>query len=251
MTAEMEHEDAEISEANLDMSNNSPDNKPTEQQITGDSAADDSVKSPLSQRRPKGSKNQGSEEDVPMTAHSTRKRGRPKKSLQKSATEDLQKGSSDAPKTPKGSPKGSQKSLTSGEENESSSVTPTKRGRPKGSLHKVSKLESELAREWVSEAVRSVNSLKRGRVRHPRQVEVNNTGPSTQDRSNGYEQGLVSVVSPPIKRGSGRPKDALNNKHPKLSRAWMVHVPRTKKNRRGPTTQPGKQGRPRKYSISA
>ncbi|XP_068189466.1 ABC transporter F family member 4 isoform X2 [Antennarius striatus] len=240
--------------------------KPKEQQITEDSVADDSVQSP--QGSPKCSENQDSEEDVPKTDHITRKRGRPKKSVKKSAAKNLQNGSSNSPKKPKGHPKGAQKrtseSLTSGEENESSSVTPRKRGRPKGSLNKVSKLESELASEWVAEAVRSLNSLKRVKVR-PRQLEVSNTGASTRDRLNGVKRGrgrprklqqesgdeqeLNSDGSPPVKRGRGRPKGSLNKKHAKASQAWTVHVPSTKKKRGRPTKQPAKRGRPRKYPL--
>ena len=77
---------------------------------------------------------------------------------------------------PKGSKKRKSESATSGEENEGSSVTPRKRGRPKGSLNKTPKLERELASEWAAEAVRSLNSLKRGRGR-PKKVKTD-PGPS-------------------------------------------------------------------------
>lgn len=234
------------------------------QQITGD---EDSVQSLRNQGSPKGSKKLGSDESIPMAEHSPKKRGRPKKSFGKAASEDLPNGASDTTKLSRGRPKGSE-SLTSGEENKVSSVTPRKRGRPKGSLNKTPKLENELTSEWAAEAIRSLNSQKRGRVR-PRQMEVRNIGDSTQDTSNnissmprrgrgrprkieqsgGDKQEIDGDGSQAAKRGRGRPKGSLNKKHAKVDQLWTVYVPSAKRKRGRPKKQPAKRGRPRKYPL--
>ncbi|XP_044028605.1 chromosomal protein D1-like [Siniperca chuatsi] len=253
--------------------------KHTEQQGSGDDHADDSVQTPTDQGRSKGSKKEASDEDSPMTDHSPKKRGRPKKSLSKSTlekadAEDLPNGASDTPKPGRGRPKGSTKrkseSLTSGEENEGSPVIPRKRGRPKGSLNNTPRLEREVSSEGEAEADGSLNSLKRGRGRL-RKVEVNNIGESTQETSNGIsktprrgrgrprksieqqsgdQQELVTDGSQPAKRGRGRPKGSLNKKvHGKVGRPRRVHVPPTRGKRGRPRKQPAKRGRPRKYPL--
>lgn len=253
--------------------------KHTEQQGPGDDHADDSLQTPRGKGRPKGSKKQASDEGSPVTEHSPKKRGRPKKSLSKSAlekaeAEDLPNGASDTPKQGRGRPKGSTKrkseSLTSVEENEGSSVTPRKRGRPKGSLNYRPRLEREVSNDGEAEADGSLNLLKRGR-RQLRKVEVYNTGESTQDTSNGIsktpqrgrgrprknieqkggdQQEMVTDGSQPAKRGRGRPKGSLNKKgHGKVGRPRRVHVPPAKGKRGRPRKQPAKRGRPRKYPL--
>ncbi len=101
--------------------------KRTEQQGSRDRDADNSIKTPQGQGRPKGSKKEASDEDSLVTEHSPKKRGRPKKSLSKSThgiadDKELPNGGSDTPKPGRGRPKGSTKrkseSLTSGEETE-------------------------------------------------------------------------------------------------------------------------------------
>nr|XP_046274541.1 serine/arginine repetitive matrix protein 1-like isoform X1 [Scatophagus argus] len=250
--------------------------KHSEQQESGDN----SIQTPRGQVRLKASKKQPSEEDRPMADHSPKKRGRPKKSLSKSThenadAEDLPNGGSDTPKMGRGRPKGSKKrkseSLTSGEENEGGSVIPRKRGRPKGSVNNTTKLEREVSSEGEAEADGTLNLLKRGRGR-PRKMEVNNTGESTQDTSNGIsktlqrgrgrpkkhieqesraKQELATSGSPPAKRGRGRPKGSLNKKPPayKELQSRRAYAPPTKGKRGRPRKKPTKRGRPRKYPL--
>ncbi|XP_039978587.1 origin recognition complex subunit 4-like isoform X2 [Xiphias gladius] len=258
--------------------------KHTLQEGSGDDDADNSVQTHRGKGRPKGSKKQTSNGDNPMTDHSPKKRGRPKKSLSKSTpekatSEDLPNGGSDTPKLGRGRPKGSTKrkseSLTSGEEDEGSSVKPRKRGRPKGSLNKKPRLEREVSSEGEVETDGSLNSPKRERGRL-RNAEVNNTGRLTQDTSNGVsntprrgrgrprksleqnsgdQQELVTDGCQPAKRGRGRPKGSLNKKppaykvHGKVGRPRRVLVPPTRGRRGRPRQQPAKRGRPRKYPL--
>lgn len=239
-------------------------NKHTEQQESGDNNADSPVQSPQGQGRPKGSKKQGIAEDSPMTDHSPKKRGRPKKSLsnsnpEKADAEDLPNGGSDTPKMGRGRPKGSKKrkseSLTIGEENEGSPVIPRKRGRPKGSLNNTPKLEKAVSSQGQANG--------RGR---PRKV-VNNTGGATQDTSNGTskmprrgsgrprkiieqdsgDKQLVRDGSQPVKRGRGRPKGSLNKKPRTHTRSVYVLSTQGKPGR--PKKQPAKRGRPKKYPL--
>lgn len=243
--------------------------------------ADNSVKTHRGKGRPKGSKNQTSNGDSPVTDHTPKKRGRPKKSHapEKAAAEDLANGGSNTPKMGRGRPKGSVKlkseSLTSGEEDEDSSVKPRKRGRPKGSLNKKPRLEKEVSSEGEGETDESLNSTKRRRGRL-RKVEVNNSGGSTQDTSNGVsdtprrgrgrprknieqksgdQQEPVTDGSQPPKRGRGRPKGSLNKKppaykvHGKVGRPRRVHVPLAIGKRGRSRKQPAKRGRPRKYPL--
>ncbi|XP_070703130.1 chromosomal protein D1 [Pempheris klunzingeri] len=251
--------------------------KQTEQQGSGDVHADNSVQTPQGPGRQKGSKKQASNEDSSMTEHSSRKRGRPKKTVSKSKPEkadaqDLPNGGSVTPKPGRGRPKGSGKrkleSSTGGGEDEGSSVTPRKRGRPKGSLNKKTLLERELSID--GEADGSLNSLKRLRGR---KVEVRNSRESTQDTSNGISKmphrgrgrprksivqasgELVTDGPQPVKRGRGRPKGSLNKKppaykvHGKVGRPRRVLVPPGRGKRGRPRKQPAKRGRPRKYPV--
>lgn len=249
--------------------------KHTEQQGSGDNNADSSVQSLQGQGRPKGSKNQGSDENSSMTDHSPKKRGRPKKSLsnstlEKAEAEGVPNGGSDAPKMGRGRPKGSKKrkseTLTSDEENEGRLVTPRKRGRPKGSWNHSPKLE--VKSEGEAEADESLKTLKRGRGR-PRKV-VNNTVESTQDTLNSISKmpqrgrgrprksieldrrGKKEVAtdgSQPAKRGRGRPKGSLNKKPRTHSRSLYVLPSKGTPGR--PRKQPAKRGRPRKYPLPA
>lgn len=259
--------------------------KHTEQQGSGDDHADNSVQTPRGPVRQKGSKEQASNEDSPITDNSTKKRGRPKKSPSKGTPEKAEdedlvaNGSSDAQKAGRGRPKGSGKrkldSLTSGDEDEGSSVTPRKRGRPKGSPNKKPMLERQVSSEGEAEADGSLNSLKRGR-RRLRKVEVSNSGESTQDTSNGIskmphrgrgrprksivqdnreQEEPVTDGPQPAKRGRGRPKGSLNKKppaykvHGKVGRPRRVHVPTGRGKRGQPRKPPAKRGRPRKYPL--
>ncbi|XP_018540583.1 uncharacterized protein LOC108888876 [Lates calcarifer] len=258
--------------------------KPTVQEGSEDDHADNSVQTHRGKGRPKGSKKQASNGNNPMTDHSPKKRGRPKKSPSKSPpekaiSEELPNGGSATPKMGRGRPKGSTKrkleSLTSGEEDEGSSVKPRKRGRPKGSLNKKPRLEREVSSEGEAETEGSLNSPRRGRGRL-RKMEVNYTGRSTQDTSNGIsntprrgrgrprknieqksrdQQELVSDGSQSVKRGRGRPKGSLNKKppaykvHGKVGRPRRVHIAPGRGRRGRPRQQPAKRGRPRKYPL--
>ncbi|XP_068567237.1 high mobility group protein hmg-12-like [Cebidichthys violaceus] len=194
--------------------------KHTVQEGSGDDHADNSTES----------NKQVSNEDSPTTDHSLKKRGRPRKSPNKSTSEnadakDLPNGGSETPKARRGRPKGSMnrksESLTSGE-NEGSSVT---RQKQRGSLNKKPRLETEVSSEEEAE------TPHQGRGR-PRKV----TGGSQ-----------------PAKRGRGRPKGSLNKKPP----AYKVHskVGQTKrslptqKKRGRPKKEPAKRGRPRKHPL--
>lgn len=195
--------------------------KGTEQQGSGDDDAD----TPQNQERSKVSKREASDKDSPLTEHSPKKRGRPKKSPSKNTTEktddeELPNGGSDTPKAGRGRPKGSTKrkleSLTSSQETVDISITPRKRGRPKDSLNNTLRLEREESSEREAnadtnadanadanantDANGSITSLKRGRGR-PRKVNVNNIGESTQDTTNG-------ILEAP-KRGRGRPRKSI------------------------------------------
>ncbi|KAM6903610.1 uncharacterized protein PEZ65_018419 isoform 1-T2 [Lycodopsis pacificus] len=180
------------------------------------------------------SNKQVSNEDSPTADHSPKKRGRPRKSLNKSTSEnadakDLPNGDSDTPKARRGRPKGSTKrkseSLTSGE-NEGSSVT---RRKQRGSLNKKPRLETEVSSEEEEEEEEEEPRRGRGRPRK------------------------VTGGSQPAKRGRGRPKGSLNKKPP----AYKVHgkVGRPKRSlptrgKRGrPRKEPAKRGRPRKYPL--
>ena len=254
------------------------DTKHTEEEGSGDDHADNTVQTHRGKGRPKGSKKQETNGDNPLTDHSPRKRGRPKKSLtpDKAAAEDLPNGGSDTPKSgrgrPKGSPKCKSESLTSGEEDEGGSVTPRKRGRPKGSPNKKPRLEREVSSEGEADTDGSLNSPKRGQT-SLRSVEGNDTERLTQDTSNGLSETprrgrgrprkilelkrenqdeLVTDGSQPAKRGRGRPKGSLNKKPPaysQLGRLRRVLIPPTIGRHGRPRQQPGKRGRPRKYPL--
>lgn len=247
----------------------------------GSEDVDNSAQTHRGKRRPKGSKNQTSNRDSSVTDHSHKKRGGLKKSQspEKAAAEDLANGNSNTPKTGRGRPKRYVKpkseSLTSGEEDEGGSVKPRKRGRPKRSLNKKLRLEKEVSSEGEGETDGSVNSTKRGRGRL-RKVDVNSTGGSTQDTSNGISdtpqrgrgrprksteqksedlQEPVTDDSQPAKRGRGRPKHSFHKKNPaykvqgKVGQPQRVHAALAK-GKHGPSRkQPGKRGRPRKYPL--
>lgn len=247
----------------------------------GSEDVDNSVHTHRGKGRPKGSKSQTSNGDSSVTDHTPKKRGRPKKSHtpENAAAEDLANGNSNTPKIGRGRPKGSVKrkseSLTSGEEDEGGSVKPRKRGRPKGSLNKKLRLEKEVSSEGEGETDGSVNSTKRGRGRL-RKVEVNSTGGSTPDTSNGIsdmprrgrgrpkkrteqksrdQQEPFTDGSQPAKRGRGRPKGSLNKKppaykvHGKVGQPRRVHVALAVGKHGRSRKQPGKRGRPRKYPL--
>lgn len=242
---------------------------------SGDNNADSSVQSLQGQGRPKGSKNQGSDENSPTTDHLPKKRGRPKKSLnnsniEKADTEGVPNGGADTAKMGRGRPKGSKKrkseTLTSVEENEGSLATPRKRGRPKGSLNNPPK--QEVSSEGEADADERIKTLKRGRGR-PRKV-VNNAVESTQDTLNSIskmphrgrgrprksieldsrvKKELATDGTQPAKRGRGRPKGSLNKKSRTRSQSRYVFSSKGKPGR--PRKQPAKRGRPRKYPLPA
>lgn len=247
-----------------------PARKHTEQQASGDSIAVNSVQNLQGRGRPKGSKHPASTEESSQTDHSTKKRGRPKKSpsnssLEKDDTEDLPNGGTDTPKMGRGRPKGSKKRKLEHLMDEDITVTPRKRGRPKGSLNNSPKLEKEVSSGAEAESDASVKTMKRGRGR-PRKV-VNYTGEATQDTSNGVSnmprrgRGRPRKISEqnrgdkqelvrdgqPVKRGRGRPKGSLNKK-PKVH-TRSVYVLPTKGKPGRPRKEPAKRGRPRKYPL--
>lgn len=203
-------------------------------------------------------------EDGPTTDHVPKKRGRPKKSLSTSTSENaegLPNGGSDAPKGKRGRPKGSTKrkaeSLT-GEQNEGSSVTPQKQRR---SLDKKPRLETE----GGSEGDEANGTPVMKRRSQPRKLQVNNSQDTPngilaksgrgrgRPRKNVQQKDMVTDGSQSVKRGRGRPKGSPNKKPP----AYKLHVkigrtPRSKpgKGKRGrPRLQPAKRGRPRKYPL--
>lgn len=220
-------------------------------------------------QRCKESRTQISSSDSPVTDHTPKKRGRPKKtqSSEKAPPEDLANGSNTT-KMGRGCPKGSvnrkSESLTSHEEDESSCVKVRKRGRPKGSPNKNPRLEDEV------EPDESLNSTRRSRG-GLRKVEVNNTDSavSTEDTANGVadtprrgrgrprkstdQKTLEPVIdgSQAPKRGRGRPKGSLNKKPPvcRVQGTVAPPVPSAIEKQDRSRKQPAKRGRPRKYPL--
>lgn len=183
-----------------------------------------------------GSTNHSSEEEILITGHSPKKRGRPKKS--KISAEDLTNGSS-LPKLGRGRPKGSTKrkveSLDDDEADEGSPATPRKRGRPKGSLN----IKPKLDVSGNGEEGGSLMSVRSGRCL-PRKVLTSNIS-TTKEPHKGRGRPRKTVAQErvavdadgdqPAKRGRGRPKGSFKKKYNLLEE------------------QRKRPGRPRKYPL--
>lgn len=186
-----------------------------------------------------GSTNHGSKEDMLITGHSPKKRGRPKKS--KISAQDLTNGSS-LPKLGRGRPKGSTKrkveSLDEDEDDEaddSSPATPRKRGRPKGSLN--FKPKPDVSSD--GEEGGGVMSVRSGRCL-PRKVSNSNSS-TTKEPHKGRGRPRKTAAQEradadadgdqPAKRGRGRPKGSFKKRSSLLEE------------------QRKRPGRPRKYPL--
>lgn len=208
---------------------------------------------PEDQGEPKGSKKQDSDEN--MAELSSKKRGRPKKSLSQSTGEkspDLPNGGTDSPK--RGRPKGSVKRKLESPASVEEGATLKKRGRPKGSPNKKAQEVSE-----SDEEVEVLKSLRSGRGRQLKVMLARNTSNGIPPRARGRPRKSVSLQpsddSQPVKRGRGRPK-GLSNKKPAAykvrSRADQLRKVTAKGKKHGrPRLHPlpAKRGRPRKYPL--
>lgn len=183
-----------------------------------------------------GSTNHSSEEEILITGHSPKKRGRPKKS--KISTEDLTNGSS-LPKLGRDGPKRSSKrkveNLDNDEADEGSPATPRKRGRPKGSLN----IKPKLDVSGNGEEGGSLMSVRSGRYL-PRKALTSNIS-ITKEPHKGRGRPRKTVAEEkvaedadgdqPAKRGRGRPKGSFKKKYNLLEE------------------QRKRPGRPRKYPL--
>lgn len=202
----------------------------------------------------KSSPEQAAAEDLPNGGSDTPKmgRGHPKGSV-KRKLESLTSGEEDesslVQSRKRGRPKGSlnkkprlEKEVSSeGEVETDVSLSSLKRvrGRPR-------KVEVNSTGESTQDTPNGIlHTPRRGRGR-PRK--------SAEQKSRD-QQDLVTDGSQPIKRGRGRPKGSLNKKplaykvHGKVGRPRNVHIPPAIGKRGRSRKQPGKRGRPRKYPL--